>query len=292
MKSPFPGKLWHDPARLASRLVAGYRCSAAFPTSMAAHRVASTWGTTMKKLHLLLDIDGTLILTGGAGQQAMGDAVAGRQQTQEWKEEIAFAGRTDRSIFLDFFRLYEVAETEANLTRYAHQYSKMLAEYLATHVGQVMPGVVEALECWVAHEQVHVGLLTGNLRQAAMLKLKHYGLANYFVADRRQVVGGFGDRHVNRDDVAREALSSAREHWHPQVDPSDVWVVGDTPNDIRCARAIGANVVAVATGGSSMEELASHAPDFTVPDLHRADEWWSHLATEYGVRPPRPAGAG
>ncbi len=240
----------------------------------------------MKKLHLLLDIDGTLILTGGAGQQAMADVVAGRPRTQEWREKIDFAGRTDRSIFRDFFRLYQVAETEANLASYADRYSEALARYLVAHAGQIMPGVIEALECWAAHEQVHLGLLTGNLRRAAMLKLEHYGLATYFFSPCQPAVGGFGDRHLDRDDVAREALSNVRTHWHPEVDPNDVWVIGDTPKDIGCARAIGAHVLAVATGGYSMEELNRHAPDFTVPDLHQADAWWNHLSEEYGVRPP------
>ncbi|HTN77208.1 MAG TPA: HAD hydrolase-like protein [Pirellulaceae bacterium] len=106
-----------------------------------------------------------------------------------------------------------------------------------------------------------IGLLTGNVREGAMRKLAHYGLATHFA------FGGYGDLHHERDDVAREALAASHTHLGVAVGGDRVWVIGDTPLDVRCARAIGAKVIAVATGAHTVEELQGHAPDVTVEDL-------------------------
>ena len=111
-----------------------------------------------------------------------------------------------------------------------------------------------------------LGLLTGNVRSGARHKLSHHGLWDYFAC------GGFGDEHYERDDVARSALAEVRAHLGRDLDPRDVWVIGDTPLDVRCARAVGARAVAVATGWHPAEELAVHEPDHLFTDLSDAEE--------------------
>ncbi len=233
----------------------------------------------------LFDIDGTLILTGGAGQEAMGHIASNNVVDKPWSSQIAFAGRTDRSIVSDFFRLYNIEETPENFANFCDRFLQALEDYLPKRTGEVLPGVVETLECLYRQQQVNLGLLTGNLRRAAKLKLDHYRLARFFYHE-EEALGGFGDRQHERDDVAREALVEIRERISADVDPQDVWIIGDTPRDVQCARAIGANVVAVSTGGYSLEELASTEPDFLVADLTRADQWWDHLAEAYGIQSP------
>src|SRR5207302_9949904 len=98
-------------------------------------------------------------------------------------------------------------------------------------------------------------------RAGARAKLGHFGLHEQFA------FGGFGDHHLERDDVAREALDSTRQHLGGCVALDRVWVIGDTPLDVRCARAIGARVAAVATGLHPLEELAAAKPDLLLPDL-------------------------
>jgi phosphoglycolate phosphatase-like HAD superfamily hydrolase len=130
----------------------------------------------------------------------------------------------------------------------------------------VLPGVAALLAQLAQRQDVAVGLLTGNTQRGAKVKLAHYGLAEYFR------FGGFGDAHLDRNQVAADALSAAREFLGHNVEPADVFVIGDTPLDIRCARAIGAHAVAVATGGHALDELARARPDLLLADLESAHE--------------------
>ena len=122
-------------------------------------------------------------------------------------------------------------------------------------------GVGELLVALQARSDVVLGLLTGNIRVGAKTKLGHFGLWEYFTC------GGFGDEHFDRDDVARMALAEVRTHTGREVDPSDIWVIGDTPLDVQCARAIGAKVIAVATGWHPVAELEACNPDHVFGDL-------------------------
>src|SRR5207244_12650413 len=106
-----------------------------------------------------------------------------------------------------------------------------------------------------------VGLLTGNLREGARLKLGHYGLFGHFA------FGGFGDRHFQRDEVAHEALAEVRRHLNCGVDCSRVWVIGDTPLDVQCARAIGARAVAAGSGWTTPDDRPAAMPDLVLPSL-------------------------
>jgi phosphoglycolate phosphatase-like HAD superfamily hydrolase len=108
---------------------------------------------------------------------------------------------------------------------------------------------------------VVLGLLTGNAREAARLKLEHFRLDCFFP------FGAFGDRHVDRSDVAKEALSELRRRIGPEVDGRRIWVVGDTPLDISCARWIGARAVAVATGEHTRDQLRAAGPDLLLDDF-------------------------
>jgi phosphoglycolate phosphatase len=209
----------------------------------------------------LFDIDGTLILSGGAGKAALEAALASEFGSDRLIDKLQLSGRTDRAIMQDLFRLHVIEDTPDNQRRLRGAYLRHLPRCLATHDGRVLPGIAALLERLRAREDVAVGLLTGNLRAGARVKLGHFGLYDYFA------FGGFGDEHLDRDDVAREALSEVQRLHNGMVRPERIWVVGDTPLDIRCARAIGARAVAVAAGWHSREELAEHEPDLLFSDL-------------------------
>jgi phosphoglycolate phosphatase-like HAD superfamily hydrolase len=209
----------------------------------------------------LFDIDGTLISSGGAGRLALERALASEFGISRTIENLLLSGRTDRAIIHDLFRLHALEASPANRQRLRDTYLRYLPACLAAAQGRVLPGIATLLERLRAEDRVAVGLLTGNLRDGARLKLGHFGLFEHFA------FGGFGDEHLDRDDVAREALAAVQQRFNGSVRPERIWVVGDTPLDIRCARSIGARAVAVATGWHGVEELAPHQPDLLLTDL-------------------------
>jgi len=209
----------------------------------------------------LFDIDGTLLTTGGAGQTAMERALSAVFGIDRIEGEILAAGRTDRAITADLFAAHGVDADAASFRRFVSEYLRRLPETLRELQGRILPGVVELLDTISARGDISVGLLTGNFRDGAAVKLRHYQLEHHFA------YGGFGDEHHDRDDVARSALAAARERDRQDWQGDAVWVLGDTPSDVRCARAIGARAVAVATGIFSHAELDRTAPDLLMRDF-------------------------
>jgi phosphoglycolate phosphatase len=213
---------------------------------------------------LLFDIDGTLVRTGGAGKTAMETGLREEFGIAQIRDVVPYSGRTDRAIGRDLLTVHGIDPTPANQVRLQNAYLARLPAALRSHGGQVCPGIAELLAHLHPRSGVVLGLLTGNVRSGAKQKLGHFGLWDYFAC------GGFGDEHYERDDVARLAVAEVRAHLGRDFDAGDVWVIGDTPLDVQCARAVGAKVVAVATGWHPIEELAEHKPDFVLADLSDA----------------------
>ncbi len=210
---------------------------------------------------ILFDIDGTLVRTGGAGKAAMELALAEEFSVALQAEEIPYSGRTDRAISADLLRAHGIAVTAENVTRLIDGYLARLPTALGQYAGVVCPGIADLVLALHSRSDVTLGLLTGNVRRGAAHKLGHYGLWDFFP------LGGFGDDHAERDDVARTALAEVRRHTGRETDPSEVWVIGDTPLDVKCARAIGAKAIAVATGWHPIEDLACTGADVVLADL-------------------------
>lgn len=210
---------------------------------------------------ILWDIDGTLIRSGGAGKDAMEGALLEAFNLAVVQGEVPYSGRTDRAIARDLLRVHGIDPSDANQTKLQEAYLARLPGSLSRSEGNVLPGVLQALAELKPRTDVLNGLLTGNIRRGARVKLGHFGLWEHFAC------GGFGDEHFDRDDVARMAYREVCSHRGCDVDPTDIWVIGDTPLDVRCARAIGAKAVAVATGWHPVEELATCQPDLCFPDL-------------------------
>lgn len=209
----------------------------------------------------LFDIDGTLLSTGGAGQRAMERALTEMFGVPDPNEDIPAAGRTDRAITSDLFRHHGLEPSHQEWVDFQNVYFAHLQTTLRELSGVVLPGVVSLLEQLANRDNVTLGLLTGNFREAARLKLSHHAIDHHFE------FGGYGDDHHDRDDVARIAFQEACRHLNRDVTRDSVIVIGDTPSDVKCARAIGARVVAVATGMFSRDELAETCPDALYTDL-------------------------
>jgi phosphoglycolate phosphatase len=203
----------------------------------------------------LFDIDGTLLSSGGAGKAAMARAMATAFGVPGSADGIPFSGRTDRAIGRDLFHHHGIHESAANWQLFVTAYLEHLPGCLNSHDGKILPGISSLLQTLRARRDIAVGLLTGNIRDGARLKLGHYGLDEHFA------FGGFGDEHFHRDDVARDALAEVQRHLDGEVNLERVWVIGDTPLDVQCARAIGVRVAAVASGWHSLQDLAAAEPD-------------------------------
>lgn len=211
---------------------------------------------------VLFDIDGTLIDTGGAGRAAMYAGFQAEFQIETIVDGIPFTGRTDPAIAADLLATHTLAADSKNVRRCLDAYLRFLPAKLTAHShGRVLPGIESLVRELAGRADVSMGLLTGNMREGAHTKLRHYGLADYFG------FGGFGDEHFERDDVARDAVTVLSRRVGRHIDPRRIFVIGDTPLDVGCARAVGATAVAVKTGWSSHSELAAAEPDLLVDDL-------------------------
>ena len=215
----------------------------------------------MEKKLLLFDIDGTLIASGGAGEHALRLGIKDRFGLEEDFQGIEIAGRTDSGIARQFFAKHSLPETPGNIAAFFESYLDHLAILLPKKEGRLLPGILELLEALKGRPDVVLALLTGNLARGAELKLTHYGVWDYFE------FGAYADDHHDRNELGHFARTRALERHGIDFPPARIYVLGDTPHDITCARAIGATAVAIATGQYSRAQLAAHAPDFLFDDL-------------------------
>jgi phosphoglycolate phosphatase-like HAD superfamily hydrolase len=211
---------------------------------------------------VLFDIDGTLIRTGGAGMMAFAKVFATEFNATDGFERLKFAGRTDLSLVREFFSLHQIPPTAQNFERFFDRYIFWLDHILLQTESSVYPGVWEFIHGLRAlTEPPLLGLLTGNIRLGAEIKLRHVQLWDVFET------GAFADDHEERDQIAAIARRRGSRILGTELKGSEVLVVGDTPLDIRCGRAIGAKCLAVATGGHPLDELELHQPDWALKDL-------------------------
>ncbi len=210
---------------------------------------------------LLFDIDGTLIDSGGAGGSAILDAAEEHFGIQrDVLPPLQLAGATDPAIAMDIFALlnreHSADEVFAFLDRYLFHLDRRLR--LQDFSGITLPGVESLLAALRDESQADLGLLTGNVRRGAEIKLTRHGLFEHFID------GGFGSDHHDRNQLGPVALKRMQEATGRAYELDDVIVIGDTPKDIRCAEAFGAKCLAVATGQYSVDELSALNPWRTV----------------------------
>ena len=217
---------------------------------------------------LLFDIDGTLVLTGGAGSRAMTRAFAVTHGLEDALKKVDLAGRTDRIIMRDALTNAGLPHEDVDVDAFRTAYCAALREEI-TQPGNgrrgLLPGVRPLLDALAGRDDVRLALLTGNFRASAEIKLAEFDVWRYFTW------GVFADDAIERDDLI--AVAHARhetEHGHV-IEADAVVIIGDTPHDIRCARAGGAKAVAVATGNYDLESLRGHQPDALFADLTDTD---------------------
>jgi phosphoglycolate phosphatase-like HAD superfamily hydrolase len=214
---------------------------------------------------VLFDIDGTILLTDGAGKRAIHraliDVFGGTGP-----EDHRFDGKTDPQIVRELMRFegHGDAHIDAHMSPLLDRYVDYLHEELKTgSTGvRVMPGVNALLDALEPRSDAVLGLLTGNLEAGARAKLRSAGID----PDRFRL-GAYGSDHELRSELPAVAQRRAREQLGVDVAGGDVVVIGDTPADLHCGRGIGARAIGVATGHYSVDELLEHDPAAVFPDL-------------------------
>ena len=212
---------------------------------------------------VLFDIDGTLIYTDRAGVKAFSQTFAAEFNLPNGTERMKFGGRTDTSLVREFFSLHQIEPSPENFRRFFERYVFVLEHLLAhTTTGGVFPGVSTFIaDARSLPRPPAIGLLTGNVRLGAEIKLRHFDLWERFET------GAFGDDHEDRNQIAAIAHERGSRLLKEKLRGEQILVIGDTPRDIECARAIGAKMLAVATGGATFEQLKAHQPDWLVENL-------------------------
>jgi phosphoglycolate phosphatase-like HAD superfamily hydrolase len=215
---------------------------------------------------VLWDIDNTLLYTGGAGSLGMARAFRDLYGVADAFRRVEFSGRTDTAIFFDAAREHGLPEGDlpSEMERFCDAYIPHLG--LALHEvsgGRLMPGVPELLDALAQRPGVRMGLGTGNFRRGGELKLRHFGIDQYFPG----TPGGFGEDSESRDAVIAAGIARMTNGSRP----ARVVIIGDTPHDVAAARANGAFALAVATGRNGVDELAACGADVVLPDLSDVD---------------------
>ena len=197
----------------------------------------------------LFDIDGTLVTCGGAGRASMERAfceVLGRTDVGDFP----YGGMTDRAIARAATRAAMRQDDDATLDAVVERYLRHLEAMLpASERFAVLPGVHTLLDALVGHAHVAVGLGTGNVEHGARLKLDRAALWERFA------FGGYGSDHEDRARLLRAGAERGAASLGVPLARARVVVIGDTPRDVSAARAIGAEVIAVASGGLTAESL-------------------------------------
>jgi phosphoglycolate phosphatase-like HAD superfamily hydrolase len=213
---------------------------------------------------VLFDIDGTLIHTSGAGEKAFARVFANFFGVTDGTEKLKFAGRTDVAILREFLVHNAIEPSPENIEQFFEAYVFMLEYILQTLPGGVHPGVLTWLhDLRALSKKPLVGLLTGNIRLGAEIKLRRFDLWDQFET------GAFADDSIERNEIAAIAKRRSETLLGEDLRGDAVLIIGDTPLDIACARSIGAKVLAVGTGMYRPKDLLPLKPDWAVDNLEQ-----------------------
>lgn len=221
----------------------------------------------------LFDIDGTLLRAGGAGRRAVEIAieeVLGSSENSINLESVEFAGRTDPWIVHAALMGFGISADDAMIAEVLRRYALHLPKQLELATAfEVLPSALAVLSALSDRDDVVLGLGTGNTEPAAYAKLARGGLDSFFS------FGGFGSDHTDRPELLRVGLKRGLQRARVEREDAYVVVIGDTPHDVAAASAIGADCIAVTTGGYDALTLRAAGARIVVshlgcPEVHEA----------------------
>jgi phosphoglycolate phosphatase-like HAD superfamily hydrolase len=213
---------------------------------------------------LLFDIDGTLLWPNGAGALAMKRALVEVYGTSGALDRVSMAGMTDRGIIYQALTGARLSPDE--IETHWEAFSTALARHMVVTVVEcgvsLCPGVESLLDALTVREDVLLGLVTGNMENTAPIKLRAAGIEPGTFR-----VGGYGSDSSDRNRLPAMAARRAQMLTGRRFQGRDVVVVGDTPADVACGKAVGGRTVAVATGVLPVEALRAANPDALLTDF-------------------------
>jgi phosphoglycolate phosphatase len=220
----------------------------------------------VKRRLVLFDIDGTILLTAGAGRRAVLRAVEELHPLTPAAKSVRFDGKTDPLIVMELLEAcgHPAPRDRGVVDGLCERYVSHLEAELSgeDHETRLLPGVVELIDALEGDPSVVLGLLTGNVVRGARLKLRSAGIDH-----ERFVVGAYGSDAYFRPELPAIAAERARPILGRVPTGSEVVIIGDTPADVTCGAGIGARPVAVATGSYSVAELQAAGAAATFADL-------------------------
>ncbi|WP_034273175.1 HAD family hydrolase [Haloechinothrix halophila] len=233
---------------------------------------------------VLWDIDHTLIETRGVGR-AIYDRAFPAATGRSLEKLAQIAGRTELDIMSESLRVNGIEPTDTAVQRLAAalvQGHEDARDELAT-TGRALPGAAEALQTLAAIPHVHQGVLTGNLREVARIKVEVFGLDRYLDLES----SAYGDDHTDRAELVAIAQRRAKEHTGTTFDNDHTVLIGDTVNDVKAALVAGVRVVAVATGKSDAEVLRGAGAVNVLPELTQVERVIEMLTCSRSTSGPR-----
>lgn len=228
----------------------------------------------MRRL-VLFDIDGTILISGGAGRRAFGRALLATFGTEGEINSYRFDGKTDPQILRDLMLKagIEPKTIESKAQECYSHYIVYIREEIRNSVNaRMVPGVLKLLKILKRDKRIVLGLLTGNIEKGAEEKLKRFKLNKFFE------LGAYGSDHSDRLKLPEIALEKARKSGK-NFSAEEICIIGDTEHDIRCAKHIGALSIAVASGNYTFEQLLSLKPDFVFKDFSDIDKVYNAIIT-------------
>ncbi len=217
---------------------------------------------------ILFDVDGTLLMAGGAGNRALGRALQHTYGLENGLNGIRLDGKTDPQIVRETLGRYgkEASLTRQSLNSLFVSYIPFLKDEVATSPDfRILPGVPELMATLSTQSSVALGLATGNIEEGARIKLDRADLTSFFT------FGGYGSDAENRTELIRTAIERGLQEISP-ASAVDILLIGDTPRDVVHARTAGVRTLAVATGRYSVESLLAYKPDFVMPNLNCTEQ--------------------
>ena len=218
---------------------------------------------------VLFDIDGTVLLSDGAGKRAVHRALA-EVYGSSGPSDYRFDGKTDPQIVRELLRSDGHADEhiDDHMPRALHRYVEVLAEELDSprHTPRALPGVVRLLDTLAARSDAILGLLTGNVIDGARAKLAAVG-----IDPARFEVGAYGSDHEQRAELPSIAARRVQVAHGQHMTGQDIVIIGDTPSDVQCGRSLGVRAIGVATGQYSVKALLACGAFAAFDDLSDAD---------------------